>query len=309
MVLCFAVLAKCADWMVEGAVDLARRLQVPAILIGLVIVSIGTTAPELAVSVQAAASGKSELALGNAVGSVIYDDVLALPLVALLSPVVVVIDKAIFRTAAIFLICVDVVAYALCFDGTLARWEGLLLVAGFCGYLVYTYFQRRRNPSRDDVPEGLPERPLGRILLLFAVGLGGVIVSSEYIVESAEVVALGLGVSETVIALGLIALGTSIPEIATCVASALKRQGSVAVGNILGADILNICWIAGASATVNDLTVEEEVIHFMFPAMLVVVLTMLGLMRIGYRFDRWKGGVLLGLFAVYLLLLILKSPA
>ncbi len=309
MVLCFAVLGKCADWMVEGAVDLARRLQVPAILIGIVIVSIGTTAPELAVSVQAAASGKSELALGNAVGSVIYDDVLALPLVALLSPVVVLIDRPVFRAAAVFLICVDVVAYALCFDGTLSRWEGLLLVAGFCGYLVFTYVQRRRNPSQDDVPEGVPERSLLRILLLFAVGLGGVVVSSEYIVESAEVVALGLGVSETVVALGLIALGTSIPEIATCVASALKKQGSVAVGNILGADILNICWIAGASATVNDLKVEEEVIHFMFPAMLVVVLTMLGLMRIGYRFDRWKGVVLLGLCVVYVLLLVLKSPA
>ena len=309
MVLCFAVLGKCADWMVEGAVDLARRLQVPAILIGIVIVSIGTTAPELAVSVQAAASGKSELALGNAVGSVIYDDVLALPLVALLSPVVVLIDKAVFRAAAVFLICVDVVAYALCFDGTLSRWEGLLLVAGFCGYLVFTYVQRRRNPSQDDVPEGVPERSLLRILLLFAVGLGGVVVSSEYIVESAEVVALGLGVSETVVALGLIALGTSVPEIATCVASALKKQGSVAVGNILGADILNICWIAGASATVNDLKVEKEVIHFMFPAMLVVVFTMLGLMRIGYRFDRWKGVVLLGLFVAYVLLLVLKSPA
>ncbi len=309
MVLCFAVLGKCADWMVEGAVDLARRLQVPAILIGIVIVSIGTTAPELAVSVQAAASGKSELALGNAVGSVIYDDVLALPLVALLSPVVVLIDRPVFRAAAVFLICVDVVAYALCFDGTLSRWEGLLLVVGFCGYLVFTYVQRRRNPSQDDVPEGVPERSLLRILLLFAVGLGGVVVSSEYIVESAEVVALGLGVSETVVALGLIALGTSIPEIATCVASALKKQGSVAVGNILGADILNICWIAGASATVNDLKVEEEVIHFMFPAMLVVVLTMLGLMRIGYRFDRWKGVVLLGLCVVYVLLLVLKSPA
>ena len=309
MVLCFAVLGKCADWMVEGAVDLARRLQVPAILIGIVIVSIGTTTPELAVSVRAAASGKSELALGNAVGSVIYDDVLALPLVALLSPVVVLIDRAVFRAAAVFLICVDVVAYALCFDGTLSRWEGLLLVAGFCGYLFFTYVQRRRNPSHDDVPEGEPERSLLRILLLFAVGLAGVIVSSEYIVKSAEVVALGLGVSETVVALGLIALGTSVPEIATCVASALKKQGGVAVGNILGADILNICWIAGASATVNDLKVEEEVIHFMFPAMLVVVFSMLGLMRIGYRFDRWKGVVLLGLFVVYVLLLVLKSPA
>ena len=173
MVLCFAVLGKCADWMVEGAVDLARRLQVPAILIGIVIVSIGTTAPELAVSVQAAASGKSELALGNAVGSVIYDDVLALPLVALLSPVVVVIDRSIFRAAAIFLICVDVVAYALSFDGTLARWEGLLLVAGFCGYLVYTYFQRRRNPVRMTCPRVCRNAPCGEFSCCSPSGWGG----------------------------------------------------------------------------------------------------------------------------------------
>ena len=307
MILCFAALAKCADWLVDGAVDLARHLRIPAILIGIVIVSIGTTAPELAVSIQAAASGKSELALGNAVGSVIYDDGLALPLVALFSPVVVQIDRAVFKSAAIFLICVDIVAYGFCFDGTLARWEGLVLVAGFVGYLVYTYVQRRRNPSQDDVPEGPPVRSLGRILVLFAIGLGGVIISSEYIVQSAEVVALGLGVSETVVALGIIALGTSIPEIATCIVSALKRQGSIAVGNILGADILNICWIAGASAIVNDLIVQTEIIHFMFPAMLIVVFVMLLLMRIGYRFDRWKGLVLLGLWGVYMIFLVQQT--
>ena len=108
-------------------------------------------------------------------------------------------------------------------------------------------------------------------------------------------------------ALGIIALGTSIPEIATCIVSALKRQGSIAVGNILGADILNICWVAGASAIVNDLIVQTEIIHFMFPAMLIVVFVMLLLMRIGYRFDRWKGLVLLGLWGVYMIFLVQQT--
>ena len=306
MLLCFAVLAKCADWLVEGAVDLAKRLQVPAILIGIVIVSIGTTAPELTVSVQAALAGKSEVALGNAVGSVIYDDGIALPLVALFSPAVVLIDRPVFNAAAVFLIAVDLVAYALCFDGTLDRFEGLILVAGFCCYLVFTYIQstRNRGTAETDLLSGEPARPWGRILLLFALGLGGVTISGHYIVESAEVIALGLGVSETVIALVLIALGTSVPEIATCIASALKRQGSLAVGNILGADILNICWIAGASAVVNDLVVPLKVMHFMFPSMIIIVFAMLAMMRIGYRFSRWKGFVLLALWLAYILVLV-----
>ena len=145
LIVAFAILVKCADWMVEGAVDLARRLRIPPIMIGLVIVSIGTTAPELAVSVQAALAGKAELALGNAVGSVIYDDGIALPLVALLSPVVVLIDRVVLRSAAVFLVVAHVGAYWMSADGTLSRGEGAVLLAGFFLYLGFAYWEQKHG--------------------------------------------------------------------------------------------------------------------------------------------------------------------
>ena len=310
MLVSFVVLAKCADWLVDGAIDIARLLRVPAILIGIVIVSVGTTAPELAVSVQAALAGEADIALGNAVGSVIYDDGVALPMVALFAPAAVAIDRTVLRSAAIFLIAVDLIAYALCFDGTLSRYEGILLVCGFFAYLGYTYWEQRRHnrhhPAVDDVAEH--GRGPARVALLFAMGLGGVLAASKGIIIATPVVAEAMGVSKAIIALALVALATSIPEIATCIVSARKGHGSLAVGNILGADILNICWIAGASATVNDLSVDPAVIHFMFPSMLVIVFTMLGLLRLNHTFTRWKGAVLLGVFAAYAVLLVVLNP-
>jgi len=309
MVVSFVVLAKCADWLVDGAVDIARLLHVPAILIGIVIVSVGTTAPELAVSVQAALAGQADIALGNAVGSVIYDDGVALPMVALFAAGAVAIDRRVLRSAAIFLIVVHLVAYALCFDGTLSRPEGLVLVCGFFAYLAYTYWEQRRHrrPREEAEDDGAQRGPL-RVAMLFVAGLGGVLISSRGIIVATPVVAAALGVSQAIIALALVALGTSIPEIATCIVSARKGHGSLAVGNILGADILNICWIAGASAMVNDLSVEPDVIHFMFPSMLVIVFTMLGLLRLNHTFTRRKAAVLLGLFVVYAALLVTLNP-
>ncbi|MFH1567880.1 MAG: calcium/sodium antiporter [Gemmatimonadota bacterium] len=311
MAVCFLVLAKCADWLVEGAIDIARLLHVSDILIGIVIVSVGTTAPELAVSVQAALAGEADISLGNAVGSVIYDDGVALPLVALLSPVAVSIDRTVLRSASIFLVGVHLIAYGLAFDGALDRHEGVVLVLGFLFYLGYNYWEQRRHrqlrpggPDRDDQPGGSRLRVAG----LFAAGLGGVLASSHGIVLATPVVAGALGVSKAIIALALVALGTSIPEIATCVAAARRGHGSLAVGNILGADILNICWIAGASAMVSGLHVAPRVIHFMFPSMLAIVFAMLALLRLNHTFTRWKGAVMLGLFGVYALLLVLLNP-
>jgi len=311
MVLSFIVLAKCADWLVDGAVDLASLLRVPDILIGIVIVSVGTTAPELAVSVQAALSGEPEISLGNAVGSVIYDDGVALPLVAILAPVAVVIDAKVLRSAAIFLITIDLLAYWLCRDGVLQRSEGAFLVVAFFLYLAYTYWEQKRDPARsgDSGAEALAGgRSVAQTLVLFAVGLVGVLVASHFIVDATPVVAEAMGVSSTIVALVLVALGTSVPEIATCIVSARKGHGALAVGNILGADILNVCWIAGAASLVNDLDVGRDVINFMFPSMLVIVFTMLALLRHRHRFDRWKGVVLLVMFSIYLALVLIQKP-
>lgn len=312
MLLSFAILAKCADWLVEGAIGISQRLHMPPILIGIVIVSLGTTAPELAVSVQAALKGQSAMALGNAVGSVIYDDGLALALAALLAPAAILIDRTVLRSSAIFLIAVDLIGYALCLDGTLGRGEGAVLVLGFVGYLGYSYWEQKRHRRQSaEVLEELEShapRSWGGILLFFAGGLAGVVLSSDWIVESASIVALDLGVPIEIVALAAVALGTSVPEVATCVIAARKGQGSLAVGNILGADILNICWIAGASAVVNPLVVEKDVINFMFPSMLIIVFVMLGMMRLRYRLEKWHGVILLSLLVIYLVLLFVVSP-
>jgi cation:H+ antiporter len=305
----FVVLAKCADWLVEGAIDIARQLKLPPMLIGIVIVSIGTTAPELAVSMRAALEGSAELALANAIGSVIYDDGLALPLVAFLAPVVVVLDRRVLRSTALFLIAVDLVAYAMCFDGTLDRPEGMVLLLGFCGYLFYQYWQQRGRKAATEEEIGEDVRPWSRIFLLFAVGLVGVLISSHGIVEAANVISRELEVTATIIGLILVALGTSVPEIATCIVSARKGHGSLAVGNILGADILNICWVAGASAVANDLVIPQELMHFMFSSMLVIVVSMLVLLRMNHRFEKWKGALLLCLCVAYLVTVLMRESS
>ena len=307
MVLSFALLAKCADYLVEGAIDIARYLHAPPILIGIVIVGIGTTSPELAVSVTAALKGSPEVALGNAVGSVIYDDGLALPMAAFFATAAIPIDRIVLRSAAIFLITVDLVAWYMASDGTLARVEGGILVGLFVLYLIYSFWEQKRRP-RTEIEAAVPRRSLWMVVLLFVCGLAGVVVSSHFIVEATPVVAKALGLPDVVIGLVVVALGTSIPEIATCIVAARKGQGALAVGNILGADILNICWIAGASALANPLVVSAKVVNFMFPWMLAIVLTMLGLMRIGYSLNRWKGLVLLVLCIAYLIALFATNP-
>ncbi len=308
LVVCFLVLTRCASWFVDGAVGVAEHLKVPKMLIGIVLVSLATTAPELAVSVQSALRGYPEIALGNAVGSVIVDDGVALGLGALVASTPILMNPYLLKTAGIFLIVVDLAAYAMAFDGTLDRMEGALLVLLFGVYCVFAYLTRRRSSEADgaqmedlaQIEEGIAGRGLRTLMLWFGVGLAGVLLSSHFILESAVVIAKSLEISEAVIGLTVIAIGTSLPEIATVVAAARKGHGGIAVGNILGADILNICWIAGASAAVNPLVVCPRVIHFSFPAMLVIVGAMLVMMRTGHRLTRSEGVLLLALYGVYL---------
>jgi len=139
----------------------------------------------------------------------------------------------------------------------------------------------------------------GIIILIFIAAIAGIIIASDLIVSSATAIAISFGIPESIIALTLVALGTSIPEVATCVVALRKGHGAVAVGNIIGADIMNICWVAGASAVANDLTLGRKEFNFMFPAMFIFITTMLGMLWVGKRLTRRKGIVLLALYAAY----------
>lgn len=304
LVVAFVILAKSADLFVDSAVGIADKLKIPKLIIGVFLVSLATTAPELSVSLNAALRGNPEMALGNAIGSVIVDDTIALGLAGVLAAGPILIIPSILRTAALFLVVVQ----GLCFlfvlsTGSLQRWEGAVLVALFFFYMTYIFYQHKRGKYAGDLDleaiEKAKDLSLVKAGILFVIGVAGVVLSGGLVVTSATTIARSFGIPETVIALTLVAFGTSVPEIATCVAAARKGEGALAVGNILGADIMNICWIAGASAIANELVVETREITFMFPAMFIVVGTMLIMLFRGYRLTRAKGVVLLLLYGVF----------
>jgi len=305
LVACFVVLAKCADWFVDGAVGIAEHYSVPKMLIGIVLVSMATTAPELAVSVMSALAGSAEIALGNAIGSVIVDDTVAIGLAALVAATPIMADPKLLKTTGLFLIAVDLIAYWLVWDGSLSRGEGAVLLVLFFIYLGFTYVTQKNrggdgSEELADIEEAIAGQSLRSLTLWFCIGLGGVLVSSHFIVISATALADAFGISKGMIALTVIAIGTSLPEIATGVAAGRRGHGEIVVGNILGADILNVCWIAGASAVVNPLVVGAKEIHFMMPTMLVVVGVMLLMMRTGFRLTRVEGGILTAMYVGYL---------
>jgi len=309
----FALLFMSAGFFVKAACGIARVLNISKMVIGIVLVGMATTAPEFFVSVIAAIKGKPEFALGNAVGSVICDDGIALALAAILAPTVIYVNCRVLKVVGIFLLSIDILAYILAKNGTIGRLEGAVFVLILA---VYYFFLLKRkdlrfapdspqNRKRDSEIENLESHEkleLRRLVLLFFMGLAGVVAMSAIVVWSAENIAEYFSVSETIIGLIVLAVGTSLPEISTCVTAAIKGEGEIAVGNIIGADILNVLWIIGVSSIANPITVELKVMDFTFPFMILIVLTMLVAMRIGCRLGKAKGLILFALYGLYIFL-------
>ncbi|MCK4759813.1 MAG: calcium/sodium antiporter [Candidatus Aminicenantes bacterium] len=309
----FVFLFKSASFFVEAASGIAKAFNISKMVIGIVLVGMATTAPEFFVSVIAAIRGKPEFALGNAVGSVICDDGIALALAAILAPTVIYVNCRVLKVVGAFLLSIDILVYILARNGTIGRLEGVLFVLILCVYYIFILKRKdfrfakdspetRRMGTKGKSPGPRIKPELRRFIQLFILGLGGVVVTSSVVVWAAEHIAEHFSVSETIIGLIVLAIGTSLPEISTCVTAAVKGEGEMAVGNIIGADILNVLWIIGVSSIVNPITVELKVMNFTFPYMILIVLTMLVLMRIGCRLGKIKGLILFALYILYLFL-------
>ncbi len=304
----FYILFKSSDFFVESAAGIAAYYSLPKMLVGIIIVGFATTAPEIAVSAQAAFLGHPEIAFGNALGSVIADDGIALALAAIIAPAAIPVNRDILKTAGPFLIGIDVLSFLFALNGRISRPEGLVLVALLACYMVFIVsMEKRRKLGLMDTEqhETKKEREainLRRLIILFAVGLIGVIISARLVIRSSLVIARSFDVSETIIGLTIIAIGTSLPEISTCIVAARKGHGEIAVGDIIGADILNILWIIGVSSVIRPIVLDRFTILFSFFSMFVVVGTMLGGLRARYRLTKANGIVLLVLYLGYLYL-------
>lgn len=313
LVVAFALLFKCADFFIQGASAIAEILDIPKMVIGILLVGLATTAPEFGVSVMSSFLGKPEFALGNAVGSVICDDGVALAFAAILTPTLIFVNCRMLKILGPFLLAIDFIAYGLARDGAISRIDGMILLVllGVYFLLIFKVPHFRSNQGLTENGDPLNKKSrkivekkhlLKRPVLLFVLGLTGVVLATRGVIWSAERITVHFSISEIVIGATVLAIGTSLPEISTCIVAALRGEGEIAVGDIIGADVLNILWIIGVASVVRPIQVELDIINFAFPFMIFIVLVMLVSMRIGCRLTKIKGILLFSIYLVYLFL-------
>ena len=255
----FVCLVKGADWFVDGAVGIATKFGIPQIVIGLTIVAMGTSAPEAAVSITAALQGSAEITIGNVVGSNILNILIILGISALVYPLVV--AKTTILADIPVMIGATILLFALGYDGTVSRLDAGILLVIFAAYLGFLFFLTKKNKSeeklltssdieKENSEETEKKLSLPKALILTAIGLGLIILGSNFAVDAASAIARMLGLSERFIGLTIVALGTSLPELFTSVSASIKKNSDIAIGNIVGSNIFNILFIVGLSGLI-----------------------------------------------------------
>lgn len=308
-----ALLIVGADVLVRGASRLSLRLGIAPLVVGLTVVAFGTSAPELAISVKAALDGHTDLALGNVVGSNIFNVLFILGISALLAPLVV--DRQLVRQEVPILVGLSLLVAWMAFDLRLSRADGLLLVALLVAYTLLLYRQgSRAAPAEvaDTLVTEPPSRWLSRLpvqVVLMVAGLAMLVVGSRWLVEAATVFATMLGVSPLVIGLTIVSAGTSLPEVATSVIAALRGEREIAVGNVLGSCIFNLVCVLGISATVSKggLSVPGPLLAFDLPVMVAVSVACLPVLFTGHLVARWEGALFLAYYVFYTAYLVLYA--
>ena len=316
-VLLFAVglvlLIKGGDWFVDGATGLAKRFKLPDIVVGATVVSIGTTLPEVMVSTTGALQGSGAMAYGNAIGSIICNTSLIAAISIFVNPGPVNVKS--MKTPVIFFFTSALIyclaAYGL---GTFPRWLGLVMLAVFAIYMVLTVRNGMKNPDSIEEEEEESSKPkqLWQELVLLVVGAVVIAVGADLLVEHGQVIALGLGVPATVVALLFVALGTSLPELVTTITSLRKGRASLGIGNVIGANIFNLVLVSGVAVTLApfDVPVENTLLNtglnlslvFDIPVMLLVMSLMCFPAMAKKKLGRWQGITLLCIYATFCVL-------
>ncbi len=286
--------------LVRGSVAIAERLGVSQLVIGLTIVGFGTSAPELLVSLNAALAGSSDIALGNVVGSNTANILLILGLSALVYPIMN-WDRNVRRDILVAL-GVAALTLALVQFSVIGRFAGLFMAAALAAYLWHIFSSSKIAPSQiTDPTDPHQHSRLSPRLAAGAIALGLVLLvfGADFLVEGATNIARGFGISEAVIGLTIVAVGTSLPELATSILAALRKHSDVALGNVVGSNIFNILGILGLTALVQPVGVSPNFASFDVPVMLAVTLLLAGLLFFAKTIDRRIGAVMVGAYVVY----------
>lgn len=294
----FLVIIKSADFFTCGAEGIARAFRIPRVIIGLTIVSLATTAPEFVISTFSSYIGVGGMAVGNALGSCIVNIGLVLAVAAIIKAVN--FNPRVIKQELLFLITVAIILYLLILDGSLTFSDGLFLcflLTAFFGYVILRGL-KSRSQSQQIAPSDYNLKKDG---FKFLIGALGVILSAKYaIIPSGIHIARFLGVPEIVIGLSMVAFGTSLPELVTAVVASVKRMGDLAVGNVIGANILNILWVLGVSSMISPLNIDSQTKTMTMPIVIFITMLMFVFLRTRFRLTRNEGLLLFAIYAGYI---------
>ena len=302
LIIGFVLLVKGSDVFVDGSVSVAKLLRVPAVIIGLTIVSMGTSAPEAAVSITAGIKGSNEIAISNLVGSNTFNILCVAGVSALITPFIV--DKTVLKRDFPVSIAVMALASVMAFTGsTVTRIEGVILLVIFIAYIAYLIRNAIINREKSNNNEK-PMSPVKSILYII-IGLAAIVGGGQLVVESAKVIAKTFGMSETLIGVTIVAIGTSLPELVTSIVAAYKGQSEIAIGNVVGSNIFNIAFVLALSSSFTPIGVVNEA---MIDNLIMIAVNALGFVfcLTGKKLNRIEGAVMIAIYVIYTVYLLMR---
>ena len=291
------------EWLVRGASRLAVNMGISPLIVGLTVVAFATSAPELAVSLQAALAGQSDIAIGNVVGSNISNILLILGASALVAPLVV--ARQIIRIDVPMMIAASGLAYAMGLDGMVSRAEGIAMLGLLAAYLIMAI----RTSQPQETPAGFTRMPVHKDIALVVAGVAMLVIGANWLVDGAVTMARYLGINELIIGLTVIAVGTSLPELATSIIATRRGERDIAVGNVVGSNIFNVLAVLGLTAIFapSGVPVPSAALAFDFPVMLAASVACLPIFLRGHEIARWEGAIFFGYYVAYTVYLLLNA--
>ncbi len=308
----FYLLIKGADLLVDGSASIAKKFKISSIVIGLTIVAFGTSAPEFIVSILASVQGDTQIAIGNILGSNIANILLILGISAVIYPITAKrntvlkeIPLSLLAAIVLGLMANDMIIDGAGFSG-ITRIDGFILLSFFVIFLYYTFSITRSD--KDIIEEEIKVFNHSKSVLFIILGLVGLVIGGKWIVDGAVQIADFFNISQSLVGLTIVALGTSLPELATSAVAAYKKQSDIAIGNVVGSNIFNIFWVLGASAVIHPLpfniSLNSDVIMVIFASMVLFTAMFIGKKLI---IERWQGVLMIIAYASYIVLLVLTK--
>ena len=299
----FVFLIKGSDFFVDGASSIASILRIPTIIVGLTIVAFGTSAPEAAVSITSSITGSNAMAVSNVIGSNMFNLLMVIGLSALLGELLM--EKNTLNKDLPFLVGITLLFAAFILIGwDINNIEGIILLIILIAYIIYLVFTARKSDDADVVEK--PKLSLPKSIIFIIVGLAGIVLGGDLVVNSASDIAIALGMSETLVGLTIVAIGTSLPELVTSLTALKKGENQLVIGNVIGSNTFNILFVLGASSAISSIPLDSSMlIDVIFMVIVTVICFIFG--KTQDKFDKREGAILVILFVVYMAFAILRN--